>query len=342
MTTNSLEIKLTTLTPIWTGGIGGEADRLHPTGIIGSMRWWYEVIVRGLGGWACDPSEHNCLYEVKASNQGLCDVCRVFGATGWARRFRLIVTDETQLRPDNPPVLKITAARSYKDRSGQTKIPTWYLKSAPRRGHVDVKLISTDQYFQIEIIGGLIQFLADWASFGAKPQMGFGIADVIPHQDTQYLIDHLQTITGARTYNNVPTLRNIFFTSIKASRSSAEETFNLKYDLRDLLRRSFPNNRHLRHFVMGTVQDERQSAKIAMSRPYGNNTIRVWGWIPEEVTKFGASREQVMKQIHTLLSTNYIINYWREFNSTRDTEQQYADPKEFLKSLLEIEENADA
>ncbi|HHF52316.1 MAG TPA: type III-B CRISPR module RAMP protein Cmr1, partial [Candidatus Aminicenantes bacterium] len=40
-------MKIKTLTPIWTGGVGGRCDRLHETGIIGSLRWWYEAIVRG-------------------------------------------------------------------------------------------------------------------------------------------------------------------------------------------------------------------------------------------------------------------------------------------------------
>jgi len=58
-----VEIKLKTLTPIWTGGADGKCDRLHETGIIGSLRWWYEVLVRGLGGYACDPtSDNRCEY----------------------------------------------------------------------------------------------------------------------------------------------------------------------------------------------------------------------------------------------------------------------------------------
>lgn len=47
--TEPLIITLKTLTPLWTGGADGRSDRLHTTGIIGSLRWWYEGIVRGLG-----------------------------------------------------------------------------------------------------------------------------------------------------------------------------------------------------------------------------------------------------------------------------------------------------
>ena len=333
MTTDSLEITLSTLTPIWTGGADGRSDRLHTTGIMGSLRWWYEVMVRGIGGRVCDPGENSCSYEKEKPNDGLCDVCRVFGATGWARRFRLIVTDETQLQPEKSSRLQISASRSYKNRSGQTKIPTWYFKGAPRRGHVNIKLITTDQQFQIEVIAGLIQFLADWATIGAKPQMGFGVVDITNRQELQPLMEHLQTITGSASYDTLPSLRNIFFASIRTKNNSLEETFNLKYDLRRL----FSTNKDLRHFVMGTVEDERQGAKIMMSRPY-NGTIRLWGWIPEEVSQIHTSRAQVIKQIHSHLSTKYSINYWREFNSIHDTVQQgYASPQEFLNSLLKGE-----
>ena len=47
-----LTIELKTLTPLWTGGVDKTCDRLHETGLIGSLRWWYEALVRGLGGYA--------------------------------------------------------------------------------------------------------------------------------------------------------------------------------------------------------------------------------------------------------------------------------------------------
>lgn len=49
MMNEPLTINLKTLTPLWTGGADGKSDRLHATGIIGSLRWWYEVVVRELG-----------------------------------------------------------------------------------------------------------------------------------------------------------------------------------------------------------------------------------------------------------------------------------------------------
>ncbi len=107
---NELRITLKTLTPIWTGGVDQTCDRLHETGLIGSLRWWYEAIVRGLGGYACDPTSEDpkkrCEFDTKAYEQArkdgkseaeainaglhsVCPVCYVFGTTGWARLFQL-------------------------------------------------------------------------------------------------------------------------------------------------------------------------------------------------------------------------------------------------------------
>jgi len=91
---DKMEIKLKTLTPLWTGGVDQTTDRLHETGLIGSLRWWYEALVRGLGGYACDPtSEDRC----PDKNEQHCVVCELFGCTGWGRKFRLLVTDQPRI-----------------------------------------------------------------------------------------------------------------------------------------------------------------------------------------------------------------------------------------------------
>jgi CRISPR-associated protein Cmr1 len=105
-----MTIALKTLTPLWTGGVDGKSDRLHVTGIIGSLRWWYEAIVRGLGGYVSDPTadapaarsafdtkayelaKRDNASESEALREGIKAVCPVsylFGATGWARLFQL-------------------------------------------------------------------------------------------------------------------------------------------------------------------------------------------------------------------------------------------------------------
>jgi CRISPR-associated protein Csb2 len=43
------EYELKALTDIWTGDANREGNRLITTGLLGSIRWWFEVLVRGLG-----------------------------------------------------------------------------------------------------------------------------------------------------------------------------------------------------------------------------------------------------------------------------------------------------
>lgn len=108
--TEPLTITLKTLTPLWTGGVDGKSDRPHVTGIMGSLRWWYEAVIRGLGGYACDPRDpierRRCAFDTEAYEQArregqsgavaveaglaqVCPACRLFGCTGWARKMRL-------------------------------------------------------------------------------------------------------------------------------------------------------------------------------------------------------------------------------------------------------------
>jgi len=104
------------LTSLWTGDIDGKPDRLITTGLLGSIRWWFEVLVRGLGGGACDPIQHDCV------DRDHCVVCELFGCTGWARKFRFDVLDtngrprKAQITKDTSFKLRFTPLRSICDK----------------------------------------------------------------------------------------------------------------------------------------------------------------------------------------------------------------------------------
>jgi len=367
----NLEIK--TLTPLWTGGVNGKVERIHETGIIGSMRWWYEVMVRGLGGHVCDPSQGKCAFDAekyaestapderqRLRDAGLCDVCQVFGATGWRRRFRIRIFDENVSNAQIAPTVSLTD-RQYTDRQGKTRTPTWYFRdptrsgvvpNTPKEGYFRITVQSLESTFQLEIIAGLIQFIADWAALGARVQMGFGVIEPANGRiDTKPLYDWLVVSTGNETYPNLPSLpslRNVFFARVtpKSDSFSEKDTFNLKYDLRQLFA-----DASLRHFIMGKAymngprKGERIAAKVKMSRPYGDGLMRVWGWIPEEADVYRGTwdRNAVVDAIYRHLKTNYDLQIWRELNSSRDTETpNNGDVQTFLESLLAIEEEGDA
>ena len=98
-------VKIKSLTPLWTGDADRKNTTLRETGIIGSLRWWYEALIRGLGGTACDPTDENLRCKLdqdkfkkaikrgksaqEALDEKICPACQLFGCTGWSRGFRL-------------------------------------------------------------------------------------------------------------------------------------------------------------------------------------------------------------------------------------------------------------
>ncbi|MCX7594034.1 MAG: type III-B CRISPR module RAMP protein Cmr1 [Fischerella sp.] len=347
-----MEVKIQTLTPLWTGGVDGKCDRIHETGLLGSLRWWMEVLVRGLGENASDPTDQ----QKCSSKNGLCEVCKIFGAEGQKRRFRLEVqeinvSDATIKHP-------ITTNRTYTKNSKQ-KTPTWYFPdptqntkpqpaNTPKNGTFTLKIQSLHPNCKPEIIGGLVQFIADWSSLGARSQMGFGVIQIDGDRiDTQPLYNWLWETKGEHKYPELaelPSLQNIFLAKIKPKDSrpafTEEDTFNLKYDLRQLFRR----NENLPHFIMGTTgttDGERMAAKVKMSRPYdenGTTVMRVWGWIPKTAPVYsnGWNRERVIDAIHQYLDKNYTLKVWREMNSPRDpVTPNESNAQSFLHSLCQ-------
>lgn len=204
-------IELRMLTPLWTGGVEtGKMDRIHETGIIGSLRWWYEAIVRGLGGDACDPATGKCQFNAenykksqsKVEHQrlrdaGLCDVCQIFGATGWRRRFRLVVADD-QTHPiwsQENLMLNIRPA-------GRTR--GWYLPPG-KMGSLILRFIGEAKEFSM--LSALFLFIEKWGSLGAKPQLGYGVFEII---NREIVLKKAQEWKWVLFSNNTSTLPDIW------------------------------------------------------------------------------------------------------------------------------------
>ncbi len=175
---NPLELQLKTLTPLWTGGITtGTMDRVHEMSIIGSLRWWYEAIVRGLGADVCDTTSAGCTLDSQKyedgkkvglqdaellTHAGLCPVCQLFGATGWRRRFRLRI-DAAGCKP-----IWSTDTTNTRSRGHQHE---WYLPPG-YVGNLQMHIVGdTDA---VSKVATLLRFLEEWGGLGAKQQLGYG------------------------------------------------------------------------------------------------------------------------------------------------------------------------
>lgn len=132
--TNSkaIEVKVKPVTTIFTGDIYGKSKDVRLTGIIGSIRWWMEALVRGLGGFACDPTESNpkktwkkCDFKLskdvlkktksykktmKQSLEEVCPVCQFFGCGGLSSAVRWNIK-EGQIRGDRDFTLQLIPTR---------------------------------------------------------------------------------------------------------------------------------------------------------------------------------------------------------------------------------------
>ncbi len=188
-----LKVKIETLTPLWTGGLDGTMDRIHETGILGSLRWWYEAIVRGLGGSACDPTQHEHeltgerLHRYERARRegkgwwealdeaGICDVCKVFGTTGWRRRFKLEVRPiegEFDITEGMFP-----SGRIHPDKRNSHRTGGWLLRGG-YHGELELKFIGDEKVLWCEILPVLL-FIEKWGSLGAKTSLGYDVFEIL-------------------------------------------------------------------------------------------------------------------------------------------------------------------
>jgi CRISPR-associated protein Cmr1 len=193
-----MKITLKTLTPLWTGGVDSRSNRLQETGVIGSLRWWYEAIVRGLGGYVSDPTSDDptkrCAFDSdayqkalreghprkEALSEGLKSIGAVeylFGATGWARLFRLQALN-IHLVPLHFRSA-VYANRSWLKRLfGYEKPDGEHTIDGRNAIYGDINFQATFRRYDVGYaqsqLALLFRFIEKYGSLGAKPQHGFG------------------------------------------------------------------------------------------------------------------------------------------------------------------------
>jgi CRISPR-associated protein Cmr1 len=314
-----MEIRIRTLTPLWTGGMDSTMDRVHETGILGSLRWWYEAIIRALKGKACDPTERKCNFDAekyrksKATDErhrlrdaGLCDVCQLFGATGWRRRFRLEVVDETQwIWDQRDQMLNIRPPQRARG---------WFLPPG-KMGKLTIRLESDRQ--ALSSIAASFLFLERWGSIGARPQLGYGVFRIENRDEVlacakgwEWEIfegEESSRVENALQEKDVPDLRRFGFfrysfqsdkpgwwTRVPGISRVAIQVQSLVSRFRVVplapsLKNEWRFNRWQRAWgddrqIFGTLRPTRRRSRVAVSWAYkveGNKwEIRGWVWLP--------------------------------------------------------------
>ena len=184
-----LVIRFQTLTPLWTGDVRRNSKVPRETGVIGSMRWWYEGIVRAAGGYACNPiKEDGCQFNPKDERppqQQLCPACYLFGCTGWQRRFHLEVDGLEEHRVFFMASSEVFgASRNWLERIfGVEKIARDGRKSYSlvpirslwgNKARLRIIPLDDDGHGTLARLSFLLRTMARWGALGAKSQHGFG------------------------------------------------------------------------------------------------------------------------------------------------------------------------
>lgn len=200
-----MELQITMMTPLWTGGSEtGTMDHVHETGLMGSLRWWYEAIERGRKNHrGCDPTTHTCKYDRDKPNNGLCSACDLFGATGWKRRFRLDVIQE-QLDPAwNSDMLRILPRGRHNG---------WRLPPG-MTGRLTLQILGRDE--SAKKIAGLLLFLENRGGLGAKQSLGYGGFEIENRSEIQKVIPKRTQIPPRKSSDEYPNLQDITFFKVR-------------------------------------------------------------------------------------------------------------------------------
>jgi len=204
----TVDLNLKTLTPIWTGNIDKNSDVLKITSIIGSLRWWFEALIRGMGGDACDPTDKEkdvCNFE-KSGFADICPACSLFGTTGWARLFRIEVSDLRAIplyfvaskkvyKAAGNWLTRIYKGRQIRDRRFEDGIKFQFDVQTLWSEKFNIRLTPIREYnngeFKLskEEISNILLFLlniiTNWGAIGAKTQNGFGQIKILNELDKQ-------------------------------------------------------------------------------------------------------------------------------------------------------------
>ncbi len=309
-----MKVKIKTLTPIWTGDVDKKCSKIKETGIIGSLRWWYEALVRGLGGSACSPTSNDRCPDEKGTR---CDACELFGSTGWARKFRL------EIEPINLaviPEIKI-GTRERRVIKGKEKYLIRNVAGFMADGAIILKFIPLREISPNEwaLLNKTLDIIAKYGALGARTSQGNGVIEItennLPYKDKN---PEKSELTGIGKKAVSPNLANFLF--YKFHIKFNEEISNLinkkvfwthqqdhhrfqdnwgdwrkvwncyhflpiAFHIRDAIRR-MENDKNKRHEIFG---ESGKGSKIFVSHGYKVNDttveVRVWGYDVEDSIK---------------------------------------------------------
>ncbi len=225
-----IKVEFKTLTPLWTGDAWGECGKIKLTGLIGSLRWWFEALVRGMGYKACDSTSYNKC-DVKLKNpedileigKKICQVCFLFGTTGWKSKVSFEIEEDNLSKPyEGQIIFKISDGRGW-------YFPSGLMGEATLRVRID-EFIFEDGTKLTEIIPSVLKILLyliqEYGMFGAKTSIGYGVVKfTVDGSELSVTEDEWANFTKFLGYfkqeenHNLPNLKDMFFVKFSVTDS---------------------------------------------------------------------------------------------------------------------------
>ncbi|MEM2614149.1 MAG: type III-B CRISPR module RAMP protein Cmr1 [Nitrososphaerota archaeon] len=199
-----MEVKLRTLTPLWTGDVDQNCLRVKETGIVGSLRWWYEALVRAYDGQACDPTDSTC------DGKNHCDACELFGCTGWSRKFRIEI--KSNLKPIPRLGVRTREKRMIKDRP---KFLSRYVSGL--FGELDIRIIPIRSLKKNEShnLYKILQLVQGYGALGAKTSQGNGVVSIEKLNGFEHVSVTSNKLKKSPEITNLPNLADFFFSKFR-------------------------------------------------------------------------------------------------------------------------------
>ncbi|WP_352405011.1 type III-B CRISPR module RAMP protein Cmr1 [Sporanaerobacter acetigenes] len=305
-------IELETLTPIWTGDATGKCVSIKESSIMGSLRWWYREVVRASGGQVCTDNNCNLSYkkfidtlsngssiDEALNEQKICPVCKLFGCTGWAGKFKIIIESENDGR--EIPTLQIETREIISKKT-----------SKPLKRNVEVLMFDKNNPLKIKIypikdikdeewefLNTTINLISTWGALGGRTAQGNGVVNILSNNlpkpkisvcypqysnlnDFFFLKFHLhfkEKISNLIEENSFWTNRGTLSTNREWEIVWKQHKFlPIAFHIRDTIRR-LENNKIKRHQIFGEC---RRASQIFVSHGYriDSSTIefRIWGY----------------------------------------------------------------
>jgi len=282
----SLRIPFSTLTPLFTGGIGQYGEQIHPSGLLGSIRYFSCLVAAAIG----DTEFESDVWEGASESSS--------HAKQVALRWETAGLSQVKL-----PNIQIPRDDGKSSR--------WFFSCAQQG---DLTLILTrrgvsDTHWNLLLIALRIQIR--WASFGAKDQFGLGVL-------ASEALDKIQALAPNQQMSviqNSPSLHQAFFARIVFARpeslpmeSRLREGLVWRTFLRNQFRQSGEN--HLRHYLFGNIKGREQYASAmnisaAYSLDKQHYEIRIWGVIPHtHQFSFQSQYTNIMQRLQQALESS--------------------------------------